>query len=202
LKGKTIGLSLPVDIISIGARQLLANHGLKPGDYKVKELVGTPARAACLKSGDCAATPLTQPDDVELTHEGFHMLGNSHEVFPTLQFTVFAARRTWASQHAETVTRFARAMGEAFKFMADPANRDEVIAIASEATGSSKDITAAIYKLYYEPYSNVLPKHAEINMPGISAVLRILAASKEIPSPPPPADHFVDLRYLKAAGLE
>jgi ABC-type nitrate/sulfonate/bicarbonate transport system substrate-binding protein len=202
LKGKTIGLSLPVDIISIGARELLARHGLGKSDYAVRELVGTPERTNCLKTGDCAATVLTQPDDVTVAHEGFHILGNSHEVIPTLQFTVFAARRTWASQHKDAVTRFARAMGETFKFMADPANRDEVISIAAKATGASKDITTEIYKLYYEPYSGVLPKNGEISMPGMSEVIRLLADSKEISSPAPPADRFVDLQYLKSAGMQ
>ena len=51
LKGKTVGLSLAVDTISISARKLIAMNGLTDSDYKVKELVGTPARASCLKSG-------------------------------------------------------------------------------------------------------------------------------------------------------
>src|SRR6202030_2799870 len=43
LKGKLIGLSLPVDTISISMRKLLALNGIRDGDYRVKELVGTPA---------------------------------------------------------------------------------------------------------------------------------------------------------------
>src|ERR1700728_4689042 len=39
LKGKLIGLSLPVDTISISMRKLLALKGLDPADYRVKELV-------------------------------------------------------------------------------------------------------------------------------------------------------------------
>jgi NitT/TauT family transport system substrate-binding protein len=46
LKGKTIGLSLAVDTISISTRKLMALHGIKEGDFNVKELVGTPARSA------------------------------------------------------------------------------------------------------------------------------------------------------------
>ena len=60
LKDKLIGLSLPVDTISISMRKLLALKGLSNADYRVKELVGTPVRAACLKSGECDAVPLGQ----------------------------------------------------------------------------------------------------------------------------------------------
>jgi ABC-type nitrate/sulfonate/bicarbonate transport system substrate-binding protein len=63
LRGKTLGLSLPVDTISISMRKLLALNGLGEGDYSVKELVGTPVRFECLKRGECDAVPLGQPED-------------------------------------------------------------------------------------------------------------------------------------------
>src|SRR4029450_38347 len=44
LKGRVLGLSLPVDTISISMRKLLALRGLSAADYSVKELVGTPVR--------------------------------------------------------------------------------------------------------------------------------------------------------------
>src|SRR5262245_46725421 len=48
LKGKLVGMSLPVDTISIASRMLLAKHGLKEPAFRTKELVGTPIRAKCL----------------------------------------------------------------------------------------------------------------------------------------------------------
>lgn len=67
LKGKLIGLSLPVDTISISMRKLLALHGLGATDYRVKELVGTPVRFDCLKAGECDTVPLSQPEDLIAT---------------------------------------------------------------------------------------------------------------------------------------
>src|SRR5262249_34003124 len=77
LKGKTIGLSLPIDTISISTRKLLAQNGVSETDYRVKELVGSPARAACLKSGECDAVPLGQPDDLIAVKDGYRRLGLS-----------------------------------------------------------------------------------------------------------------------------
>jgi ABC-type nitrate/sulfonate/bicarbonate transport system substrate-binding protein len=202
LKGKTIGLSLPIDIISIGTRQLLAKHDVRDGDFTSKALIGTPVRAKCLESGECTAVPVEQPEDFFLARKGYHLLGDSHEVIPALQFAVFAARKSWANQHSDEVTRFARAMSEAYRYMADPANRDEVIRLATSATGAAPDIVAEIYQLYYEPYRGVLPRHGEISMPGFAKVIELLGMSGALQKPLPSAERFVDLRYLQAAKLE
>jgi ABC-type nitrate/sulfonate/bicarbonate transport system substrate-binding protein len=93
LQGKLVGMSLPMDTISIASRMLLAKHGLKEPAFKTKELIGTPIRATCLSSGECDAVPLGQPDDIVFMQKGFRKLGDSLEVMPVLQFSVIAARR-------------------------------------------------------------------------------------------------------------
>jgi ABC-type nitrate/sulfonate/bicarbonate transport system substrate-binding protein len=202
LKGKTIGLSLPVDVISIGARELLARHGVQASDFTAVSLIGTPARAKCLESGRCAAVPLSQPEDILFVRRGYHVLGDSREVIPTMQFNVFAARRSWAAQHKDEVVRFARAMGEADRYVADPAHREEVIAMGVASTGGPADVVAEIYKLYFEPNSGALPRHGEISMPGITAAIQLLGDTGQLQKPLPPAEKFVDLQYLEAAGLQ
>src|SRR2546429_588853 len=91
----------------------LAKHGLKDGDFRTKELGGTPVRAECLSMGDCDAVPLGQPEDVVFMQNGFTKLGDSLEVIPVLQFSVVAARRSWAEANKAVVVRFARAFGNA-----------------------------------------------------------------------------------------
>jgi ABC-type nitrate/sulfonate/bicarbonate transport system substrate-binding protein len=202
LRGKTVAVSLPIDVISIGTRQLLAKHGLREEDFVAKELIGTPKRANCLEMGDCAAAPLGQPDDIVFARKGFHVLGNSHEVIPAMQFTVVAARRTWAAQHKDALVRFARAMGEAYRFMHNPDNRDEVVAIAASTTGTLHDIAGDIYKLYYEPDLGVMPRQAEISLPGFSKIIELLGDAGALRPPLPPAERFVDLQFLQAAGIQ
>jgi ABC-type nitrate/sulfonate/bicarbonate transport system substrate-binding protein len=202
LKGKTVGLSLPVDVISIGARMLLAKNGLRDTDYVAKELIGTPVRAKCLESGDCAATALSQPDDILFLRKGYRALGNSYDVIPVLQFTVFAARRSWASEHKDVVVRFARAMGEAYRFMADPKNRDEIIAMGTSTTGAAPDVVSEIYDIYYKPNRGALPKQGEINVAGVTKTLELLGESRQLEGPLPATDKLIDLQFLKAAGMQ
>jgi ABC-type nitrate/sulfonate/bicarbonate transport system substrate-binding protein len=202
LKGKMIAMSLPVDTISIASRMLLEKHGLKEEAFRTKELIGTPLRAECLTKGECDVVPLGQPDDIVFVQKGYRKLGDSLEVIPVLQFNVIAARRSWAQANKDAVLRFARAFGAAYRFMRDPANRDEVAGIAVETTGAPPDVARAMLAFYYEPDRGVMPKQAEIDMAGMTQVIELLGRTGELKTPLPAADRFVDLQYLKAAGLQ
>ena len=202
LKGKVIGLSLPVDTISIATRRLLAKHGLAPSDYSAKVVVGTPQRADCLSTGACDAVPLGQPDDIEFGDKGYAKLGDSLEVIPVLQFNVIAARRAWADAHKDLVTRFARAFGAAYSFARDPGHRDETAEIITETTGASPEIARQMLAFYYEPYRGVMPRRGEISLEGMNEVIDLLGETGDLKPPLPTAEQFVDLQYLKAAGLQ
>jgi ABC-type nitrate/sulfonate/bicarbonate transport system substrate-binding protein len=202
LKGKMVGMSLAVDTISIGSRMLLAKHGLKEPAYRTRELVGTPVRADCLTRGECDAVPLGQPDDIVFMQKGYNKLGDSLEVIPVLQFGVIAARRDWATANRDAVMRLTRAVGGAYKFLRDKANRDEVAKLAAESTGAPIDVMRAVLAFYYEPDRGVMPKQGEIDMVGVAKVIELLGGTGELKAPLPAAERFVDLQYLKAAGLQ
>jgi ABC-type nitrate/sulfonate/bicarbonate transport system substrate-binding protein len=202
LKGKMVGMSLAVDTISIASRLLLEKHGLKEGAYRTRELVGTPVRADCLNKGECDAVPLGQPDDILFMRKGYNKLGDSLEVIPVLQFSVIAARGDWAQANSDAARRLARAMGDAYKFLRDKANRDEVANLAAEMTGAPIEVMRAVLAFYYEPDRGVMPKQGEIDMAGVAKVIELLGRTGELKAPLPAAERFVDLQYLKAAGLQ
>jgi ABC-type nitrate/sulfonate/bicarbonate transport system substrate-binding protein len=192
LKGKTIGLSLKVDTISISMRKLLALKGLRDGDYTVKELVGTPVRFECLKKGECDAVPLGQPDDFAAIGEGYRRLGVSTEAVSAFQFQVVAARRAWAQANKDGVV----------PFMRDGGNRAEVVKAIVELTGASEDIARATLALYFEPDKGVVPKRGEIDLKGLAQVIAFMGEGGVIAPPLPAAERFIDLQYLRAAGVE
>jgi ABC-type nitrate/sulfonate/bicarbonate transport system substrate-binding protein len=202
LKGRMVGMSLAVDTISIASRMLLEKHGLREPAYRTRELVGTPVRADCLMKGECDAVPLGQPDDILFMRKGYNKLGDSLEVIPALQFSVVAARRDWAETHRDAAIRFIRALGGAYAFMRDKANREEVADLAAQSTGAPLDVIRAVLAFYYEPDRGVMPKHGEIDMAGVAKVIELLGTTGELKAPLPTAGRFVDLQYLKAAGLE
>jgi ABC-type nitrate/sulfonate/bicarbonate transport system substrate-binding protein len=77
LKGGLLGLADEAGSISISTRKLLALHGLREGDFRVKVIEGTPARFTCLTRGECIAVPLGQPQDLLAIKDGYRLLGIS-----------------------------------------------------------------------------------------------------------------------------
>lgn len=202
LKGKTVGLSLAVDTISISTRKLLAINGIKEGDFKVKELVGTPARADCLKKAECDAVPLGQPEDFQLIDQGYRRLGVSTDAMSNFQFIVSAVRRNWGEQNKDALLGYVRALAASYRYMRDPAKRDEIVGIVTETTGTSETIARQTLQLYFEPERSVFPKQGEIDVKGFGEVIRVMAEAGELKAPLPAVERFVDLQYLKAAGLQ
>ena len=201
LKSRMIGLSLPIDTISISTRKLLARNGLGDADYRVKELVGSPARGECLKSGECDAVPLGQPDDLIARSHGYRLLGLSTDAVASFQFEVIAARRDFAESNSPAVIGFVSALADAFRFIRDPAHRGDVLKAIVELTGASDDIARATLALYFEPDRGVLPKAAEIDLQGLAQVIAFMGEGGTITPPLPAPAQFVDLRYLRAAGV-
>jgi len=202
LKGKLIGLSLPIDTISISMRKLFALKGLDQTDYRVKELVGTPLRAACLKSGECDAVPLGQPDDLIAIKDGYHQLGLSTEAVASFQFEVIAARRDFAETHGPALIGFVSALADAFRFIHDSAHRNDAAKAIVALTGTSDDIARATLALYLDPDRGVLPRQAEIDLRGLAQVIAFMGEGGTIKPPLPAPEQFVDLQYLRAAGAQ
>ena len=202
LKGKTVGLSLAVDTISISTRKLMAMNGIKEPEFKVKELVGTPARADCLRKGECDAVPLGQPEDFLLMKQGYHRLGVSTDAMSNFQFIVSAVRRSWAEKNKDALVRYVRALASSFRYMRDPANRDEVVRIVIETTGAAEDIARQTLSLYFDPDRGVVPKQGEIDVKGFAQVIQVMSEAGEIQAPLPSPERFIDLQYLKAAGIQ
>ena len=167
LKGRVLGLSLPIDTISISMRKLLALKGLGEADYRVKELVGTPVRFECLKRGECDGVPLGQPDDLIALTQGYRRLGLSTEAVSAFQFQLLAVKRSWAAANKDVLVRFVRAIASSFRFIRDPANRAEVIKTMVAVTGSTEDIARQTLALYFEPDRGVMPKQAEFSIAGL-----------------------------------
>ena len=174
LKGKVIALSVAADTISITTASCWRSTACEDGEFKVKQLVGTPVRFACLKSGECAGVPLGQPNDIAAVKEGFRRLGDTTEAVGNFQFQLIVAHRAWAAANQDKVVPFVRAVADAFRFIRDPKNRAETIKLMMEQTGSSEEIARAVMALYFEPDRGVMPRQAEIDLKGLAQVIAFM----------------------------
>jgi ABC-type nitrate/sulfonate/bicarbonate transport system substrate-binding protein len=201
LKGKLVGLADPAGSITISMRKLLALHGVRESDIRVKTIEGTPARLNCLRRGECAAVPLGQPQDLLAQSEGYRLLGLSSDAVPEYLYTVTAARRSWAAANPDTVVRYVRALAAAFGIIRDPERRGSVVKTIVETTGVPAAIAERTLALYFEPGRNVLPRQGEINLAGLAQVIAFMGEAGQIKPPLPAPERFVDLQYLRQAGI-
>jgi ABC-type nitrate/sulfonate/bicarbonate transport system substrate-binding protein len=201
LKGKLVGMADPGGSIAMSMRKLLALHGMRDADIRVKVIEGTPTRLNCLRRGECTAVPLGQPQDLVALSEGYRLLGLSTEAVPEFLYTVTAARRSWAAANQDTVVRYVRALAAAFGVIRDPRKRDVVIKAITETTGVTTAIAERTLALYFEPEKKVLPRQGEIDLKRLAQAIAFMAEAGQLKGPLPAPERFVDLRYLQLAGI-
>ena len=202
LNGKVIGLSTAGDTITLSAVRLLASKGLKAADFRAKPVVGTPARFECLKSGECAAVPMGQPEDLDAIRQGYPRLGFTYEAGADLIFNVDMARRAWGEKNKDTLVRLVRGFAASYQFMNDAKNHDEILNIVKESLKIPDQSARQIFAPYAEPARNVLPRRGELDLQAFDRVLALMGEAGVIPTPVAPATRFVDLQYLKSAGIQ
>jgi ABC-type nitrate/sulfonate/bicarbonate transport system substrate-binding protein len=201
LKGRTIGLSLDIDTISISTRKLLALRGLKESDYHVKNLVGTPVRLECLKRGECDAVPLGQPEDFTAIDQGFRRLGLSTDAVKHFEFKLLIVRPDWAKQNRAALVAFLRGFAASLKYFRDPVHRDDVAKTIVAVSGVSDKIARQTLALYFQPDRGVIPRAGEIDLKGLTQVIAFMGEVGVLKDPLPKAERFVDSTYLRAAEM-
>ncbi len=201
LKGRKIGMADMSGAVALATMALFQQHGLTAKDLDIRVIEGTSPRFQCLTQEDCDAVPLGQPQDFYAQRQGFRILGASNEAVPEFLYTVTAAKRDWAEQHADTVVRYVRALRDALVFIRAPENRAEIVALIMEAWNSSETSATGTMKLFFEPEKNVLPMQGEMSVAGLKQVIRFLEEGGVLKEPPPPIERLLEPRYLEAAGI-
>jgi len=125
-----------------------------------------------------------------------------YEAGADLIFNVDMTRRAWGEKNQEPLVRMVRGLAAAYEFMNDPKNRAEVTSMVKESLKVSDEIARQLFAPYTEPDKNVLPKRGELDLKAFDRVLKLMGEVGAIPTPVAPAERFVDLRYLKAAGIQ
>jgi hypothetical protein len=77
-----------------------------------------------------------------------------------------------------------------------------VIKTIVDTTGVSELIAGQTLDLYFKPERGVLPRRAEIDPKGLQQVIALMSEAGNLKPPAPSADRFLDLEYLRAAGIE
>lgn len=173
LKGKKLGVDSPDTGYSLAMRKMLERGGLAEGDYGFENLGGTGERTQALMQGKTVATIVTSPLDLLPRSKGYRVLADSKEIGP-YQATLYIARREWARAHEAELVRFIRAQLEALRWLADPAHRDEAVAIYRKHIPNANEQAAQkAWDALLATQGEGLVKDGRIDRAGVETVLKL-----------------------------
>lgn len=193
LGGKVIAVDGARSGYALLLRKLLADKGLRDGDYAFREIGGSNERFNALKSGAAVASFLNPPFDRNLLAAGFRSLGTTDEYFPTYPGSTAAARRSWAQRNEQRLIAFIRAFDAGYAWLKDSENKEEAIRILPAWINSdAKTATSAYDELFTRPTPAVTPE-------GLSQVIDIVWESEGYRGPKGAPEKYMDLSFLDKA---
>ena len=198
LRGKAIGVDGANTGYALLLKKILAQKGVKDGEYTLKEVGGTNERYEAVKTGATAAGLINQPFDLKLFAEGFKSLGSTSDYFPHYQGSVTATKRSWAAKNQDTLIRYIRGYVAASDWLFDPKNREEAIEILLNRVKIDRAQAGATYE---GTLGKALVPKAAVNLDGLRQVIEVFWEAQGLKPPLPSPEKYVDLSYYaKAVG--
>jgi len=198
LRGKLLAVDARASGFVFILEKLLRSRGFSLDDYKLVEVGGWESRYHALLEGKFAATLLTPPFVGNAVEQGCHILARGDQIIPCYQATGGAVKRSWAEKNRDLLVSYIRATIEATHWCFDPKNRAQCIELLGKHNGiEGKSAEETLDALLDSAYG-IYPK-AELNLPGVAAVLELRAEMGYLEPPLPPAEKYVDLSFYQRA---
>jgi ABC-type nitrate/sulfonate/bicarbonate transport system substrate-binding protein len=198
LRGKTFAVGAINDVTAGMLRRTLRLNGVLPDEYEIVGVGSTPERYAAVQSGHAIGVLLTPPLNLRAEREGFKMLANLAEILPPYTFAALMVNRDWAQGNRGAVARWLAAMQDSVRWLYDPANKEEAIAILAEWTRTSEDDARGTYGIVIEQ-DKAYPADLRATRAHLEAMIDLMREVGTAPDPMPDLDRFLDNSYLDEA---
>ena len=193
LKSKVLAVDGARSGYALLLRKLLADHGLREGDYTFTEFGGSRERFEALQKGAAVASFLNPPFDRNLFQQGFRKLGSTRDYFPSYPGPVVATRRAWARENKDRLIAFIRALTRAYDWLIDRPNKAEAVKILAARLKSDPAEADRAYEEY------VLQPRPEIRPEGLRQVIDVVWEAERFGQPKAAPEKYLDLAYYAAA---
>jgi ABC-type nitrate/sulfonate/bicarbonate transport system substrate-binding protein len=201
LKGRTVIVDAPDTAYALQAKKILLKAGLHEGpDYTVKPVGAVVYRyKALIEDRSNAGGVLNLPFNIEAEEHGLKSLGRLIDLLGPYQAAGAFAMRPWAREHADTVERYLAAYVESLRFVRDPANKGECLALLRDKLKLSEGAAARTYAQLVDPGFGFTPD-AKFSAEGFRNMLALRAEIERKGGAEPPApEKYVDLGYYERA---
>lgn len=204
LRGKLLAVDAPNTAYALAAKKILKLHGLLENrDYSVKLAGGTGPRAAAMVADpQLAAGMINPPFSFSVLDKGLKSLGTQFDLLGPYQATGAFVMRPWAAQHAGVLTHYLAAYISGQRYVMNPANRAEMVALLVTRFKLTQQVADGTYDALVKPGSGLAPD-ARFNQDGFKTVLAIRSEMEGMWGGVPPApDKYLDLSCYDEALQE
>ena len=200
LKGHTLLVDATNTAYALQLKKILAQHGMKEGDYKINPVGAGPFRfKALMEDKSNAGGILNLPFTVQAEAAGMKSLGRTIDMLGAYQAAGAFAMRAWAEKNRDTLERYLAAYIECIRWVRAPANKAQGIAILVDKLKLSAREAERTHELLLDPAFGFTPD-AAFDREGFKNVLALRAelerkAGTAVPAP----ERYVDLSYYEGA---
>jgi NitT/TauT family transport system substrate-binding protein len=200
LKGKTIGVSTLTGGTTLMVHEVLEKaYKLKDNDYKLLVVGTSPERYAALKGGSVHATFMGPPFTFRAAKDGFRKMANFHEYLGPILFTADFAHLNYLKSNRAEVVRYLKTMIEATRWLYDPKNKEEALAIHLKVLKSTRDSAEEDYKYLVQEFQP-FPRDGTVSKASFDKTMELrvkdgMYQGKKVP----PASDYVDTSFVEEA---
>lgn len=194
LKGQKVAAASLASITTTIFKDVMQRQGIPPTAYTLLFVGGSPERFQAVSSGQVAASLAEAPPfNFRSIDAGRKVLLNYSDEIKNLLYTAYFASNKSLAQNRALLTRFMRAMGQAMRWLNDPANEKVVIEIMMQRLKIDEATAERTYK-FMVPENKAFRGEGAIDVAGLTEMIRLLAADQMIPKREP-WETFVDSSF-------
>ncbi len=173
LKGKTVSVDAMTTGYAFVQRELLANHGVAESDVTWTKVGGGAQRLEALMKKEQSATLLNTPLDLAAESKGFVRLIRAKDELGGYQGIVAAVKKDAIESKRALYVRFIRGFHASVNWLADPANKDEALALLmGKMRTMDRDSGEKAYVALLDPKDGIY-RNLKISRDGMKTVLRL-----------------------------
>ena len=197
LKGQRIAAASLASITTTIFKDVMQRQGIPPSAYTLVFVGGSPERFQAVASGAAVASLAEAPPfNFRSVEAGRRVLLKYSDEIKSLQYTSFFAQTKSLAQNRPLFTRFMRALGQAMRWMNDPANEKPMVELMTKNLKIDEPLAAQTYK-FMIPDNKSFRLEGAVDGPGMAEMVRLLFDDKMIPEKKP-WESFIDPAFLPA----
>jgi ABC-type nitrate/sulfonate/bicarbonate transport system substrate-binding protein len=199
LRGRILVVDATNTAYALQLKKILAQHGLKEGDYIIKPVgAGVFRLKAMLGDKSNAGAILNLPFTVQAEQAGLRSLGRTTGMLGPYQGAGAYAMRGWAQSNRGTLERYLAAYIESVRFVRDPANKPDNVALLMSKLSLPMNVAERTYGLLLDPDFGFTPD-AKLLPEGYRNLMALRAEIESKQATPNSGAAYVDLSYYDNA---